>query len=94
MTFILNKCYGGWGLSGFACEKLGLTDEYDYNREDELMVDALASLIAEFGSQKCSGSFAKLAVVSIPDNVTDWEIDEYDGIESITYVVDGKLYHA
>lgn len=94
MTFVLNKRYGGFGLSKFAVEKLGLEGKYDFNCNDPLMVDALASLIAEFGSEKCSGDSAKLKVVEIPDNCTDWEVNDYDGVETITYVVDGKLYHA
>jgi hypothetical protein len=32
--------------------------------------------------------------VAIPDEATDWELDEYDGFERVTYVVGGKLYHA
>ena len=97
MTFILNKCYGGFSLSQFAIDKLGLSSHsygYDFDNSDPLMVDALASLITEFGSEKCSGSLAKLRVVEIPDCATDYEIDEYDGFETIIYVVDGKIYHA
>ena len=58
MLVVLNKCYGGFGLSKQAVEALGLEDGY-------------------YG-----------------DEATDWEMDDYDGIETITYVVDGKLYHA
>ena len=94
MTFVLNKCYGGFGLSDFACERLGLETEWDYDYRDNLMVDALASLIAEFGSEKCSGDFARLQVVTIPDEATDFEVNEYDGFEELTYVINGKLYHA
>ena len=94
MTFVLNKCYGGFSLSDFAAKKLGLEDEWDFDCGDELMVDALASLIVEFGSEKCSGDCANLQVVEIPDDCTDYEVDEYDGFECITYVVGGKLYHA
>lgn len=92
MVFVLNKCYGGFSLSDFACEKLGVED--GYLTLDELTIDALASLIREYGSEKCSGRHAKLEVVEIPDNCTDFEIDEYDGFERITYVVNGKIYHA
>ena len=94
MTFVLNKCYGGFGLSDFACEHLGLEAEWDYDYRDNLMVDALASLITEFGSEKCSGDFARLQVVTIPDEATDFEVNEYDGIEELTYVINGKLHHA
>ena len=34
-----------------------------------------------------------LRVVEIPDNATDWEMDEYDGLETIIAVVDGKIVH-
>lgn len=94
MTFVLNRCYGGFGLSDFACSKLGIDPEYgDMDRNDELMINALASLISEFGSEACSDECAELTVVEIPDCSTDWEINEYDGYESIIYVVDGKICH-
>ena len=92
MTFVLNKCYGGFSLSAFAVEKLGVEDEYAFL--NELEMDTLASLIREFGSEKCSGRHANLQVVEVPDTCTDYEIDEYDGFEVMTYVVDGKLCHA
>ena len=41
----------------------------------------------------CDGDFAKLEVVEIPDNTTDYEFDEEDGYESIIYVVDGKIHY-
>lgn len=94
MTFVLNKCYGGFSISQFAADKLGLESRFDFDISDSLMVDALASLITEFGSEKCSGDFAKLRVVDIPDYATDYEIDEYDGFETIIYVVDGKIHRA
>ena len=92
MLFVLNKCYGGFSLSDFACEKLGVEDKYACL--DDLELDALIALIAEYGSEKCSGSYAKLKVVEVPDETTDYEINDYDGVETITYVVDGKIYHA
>ena len=91
MTFVLNKCYGGFSLSDFAVEKLGVEDEYAFL--DDSQMDALASLIREFGSEKCSGRNANLQLVEIPDTCTDYGIDEYNGFEIMTYVVDGKLCH-
>lgn len=92
MTFILNKCYGGWSISDFAKEQLGLNSNYpDMDEVDE---KKLAELINKYGPEKCSGLSAWLKVVEIPDNATDWDIDEYDGIERIVYVIDGKLNYA
>ena len=92
MTFVLNKDYGGWSISEFAQEKLGVNTPYP-QMTDEL-TDKLADLIYQFGSEACSGHFANLVVVNISDTCTDFEVNEYDGFETLTYVVDGKLYHA
>ena len=92
MIFILNKCYGGWSISDFAMEQLGL--DSNYPDMDEVDEKKLAELINEYGSEKCSGHSAKLKVIESPDNATDWDIEEYDGIERIVYVVDGKLNYA
>lgn len=92
MKFVLNKCWGGFSVSDFVVERLGLEDHYpEMNNE---LTEQLVQLIEEYGSEKCSGSSAKLRVVEIPDTYTDIEWDEFDGIERITYVVDGKIYHA
>jgi hypothetical protein len=47
----------------------------------------------EADAEAINGACAKLKVVEIPEEATDWELNEYDGLESITYVVDGKLHH-
>lgn len=86
MKFVLNKCYGGFGLSDWAEEQIGCSEPY---RDDSEFI----SLVEQY-PDKVSGSCAELVIVEIPDNTTDYEIDEYDGFESITYVVDGKIHHA
>lgn len=91
MKIVLNKCYGGFELSKFACEKLRC-GPFDYDRTDEKLID----LIETYGSEKCGADdgCTALVIVEIPDETTDWEIDEYNGIESVTYVIDGKIHHA
>lgn len=92
MTFILNKCHGGWSISEFAKQQLGLDSNYpDMGKVD---IKKLTELINKYGSEKCSGWSARLKVIEVPDNVTDWTIEDYDGFEKIIYVVDGKLNYA
>lgn len=90
MKFVLNKCFGGPSISDWAKKELNLNSNYGVEWDSPELIN----LIEQYGSEKVSGSCAKLKVVEIPDNATDWEFDEYDGIESIIYVVDGKIYHA
>jgi len=42
----------------------------------------LVKVVEELGSKKASGEHAQLKVVAIPDGVK-WEIEEYDGSESV-----------
>ena len=90
MKLVLNKCFGGPSLSQAAIEMLNKEHAYDFTPQDAEVI----KLIEKRGSDFCSGSYAKLRVVEIPDGATDWEINEYDGIESLTYVLGGKLHHA
>ena len=86
MKFVLNKCFGGFNLSDWAVEQLGCSEPY---RDDPEFI----TLVTNHG-KKVSGEHAALVVVEIPDNATDYDIDEYDGLETITYVVNGKLNYA
>lgn len=132
MKIVINSCYGGFGFSDAAYERLGqlgvpirkYVEErrgdnglYERHEENEGMVifdshldgseseidSAMRRLIGsrywstwereqranplvvqtveELGNA-ASDRFAKLKVVEIPDGI-EWEIDEYDGIESI-----------
>lgn len=49
-----------------------------YNRQDPDLIAAVEQL-----GEKANGSMAKLRVIEIPDDIS-WEIDEYDGIESVS----------
>lgn len=84
MKVVVNKCFGGFGLSKKAYEFLGLEwDGYgfkysDYNmRTDHKLVECVETL-----GREANGTFSALKVVDIPDDV-DWEIDDYDGFETI-----------
>ena len=135
MKLVINKCYGGFGLSPTAIKlylkKVGKkcyfykqtkykfkegveehtkitleeaekerfvsvytkdmgkkfsehTDKYYWyedfyeKRDDKLLIET----IEELGPEKASGKLAEIVIVEIPDDV-EWELDEYDGIESI-----------
>jgi hypothetical protein len=49
----------------------------DINRTDENLIKVVKEL-----SNKANGRCAQLKIITVPDEV-QWEIDEYDGLESI-----------
>lgn len=93
MEIIINKQFGGYRWSHEASVALGMEEKFegedlwkDFNfgtRDESLRTrpDAIA-LLKEWGSDRCSGQYAKLAVIEIPDGV-EYVIDEYDGMETV-----------
>lgn len=56
-------------------------ENYWYYRNLERTDEDLISVIEELGDE-ASGRYGHVAIVEVPDDV-DWEIDDYDGWESI-----------
>ena len=87
MKLVINATFGGFCLPDEFCELHGLERWEDVLRDQPELV----SYVEARGRVQTLGG--KLKVVEIPEEATDWELNEYDGLESITYVVDGKLHH-
>lgn len=88
MKMVINCCYGGFAIKDEVLERLGL-DEY---AEDLRYDPRLIAEIERLGSKAVSEYYSQLEVAEIPDNATDHYISDYDGIETVFYVVDGKIH--
>lgn len=77
---LVNTSFGGFGLK----------DEYKpyVGREDEKLI-ALVEQGVDIGD-----NYAEIGIAEIPDNATDYYINEYDGKEEVLYVLDGKIRFA
>lgn len=99
MKIVINSSFGGFSLPIEFCELLnkynenGKPDIYDWEDEIERTDERLINFL-ENNEKYSVPSYTSLEVVEIPDNATDWEINEYDGAENIIYVVDGKIHWA
>lgn len=92
MKYLINRCWGGFSISEQALAAIGMEDKYsasDYFRTYSPLIE----MVEVKGSDFVSGRCAKLKIVEIPDEATDWELNDYDGMESIIAVVDGKIQH-
>lgn len=83
MKIVINGNWGGFSLTKEVARQLGV-ETYD----DSIAVRTNPALIKmlEDGIK-----INDLEVAEIPDNSTDYMIHEYDGMESVIYVVDGKI---
>lgn len=88
MKVIINNCYGGFGVKDEVSKQLGYRGyfcsfEYDL-RTDERLID-----MAERGEDVFM-SYCEPIIANVPDEATDWWVTEYDGLEDLWYVLDGK----
>jgi hypothetical protein len=74
---VVNKCFGGFGLSDEAAERIGLdhVDTWELDRSDGRLV----AVVEELGD-RANGAHAELGIVEVPDGV-EWAIEECDGKE-------------
>ncbi len=84
---VINKCFGGFSLSVKAMklyhELKGIPlEELFYDRCIDRDDPILVRVVEELGKE-ASGSYARLKIVEIPDDI-EWEIDEYDGQEWVS----------
>lgn len=91
MKIVLNKCFGMFGLSQAATDLLPAdVDWSEYvNRTDVRLIE-----VVELLGPGANGRHADLSIIIIPEEATDWTIEDYDGIETVLYVLDGKIYRA
>ncbi len=90
MKIVINSCYGGFSVSDAVVEALHLSSPW----EDVERTDPTLIAMVEADTRAASGLCARLRVVEIPDAATDYKMFEYDGAESIIYVLDGKMHYA
>ena len=86
MKLVINNCYGGFGVKANIAKEYGF-DPYGVARDNIRLITLI-----EMGVN-CNTDYSDLRVVEVPDSATDYEIQEYDGRESIIYVMDGKIHH-
>lgn len=87
MKVIINRDYGGFSVpseiaSAIGCKEWDDSIEIRTNR-----------IFIEWVEKHEFNPMNVLSVVEIPDEATDWKLNEYDGLESIIAVVDGKIVH-
>ena len=99
MKIVVNTACGGFELpeelEAPLCKKGYDLDgwfESDRNlRTEDILVKWVEKNADDLGYAKVNGG-CTLYVIYIPDQATDWMLNEDDGAEYVIYVVNGKLY--
>ena len=88
MKLVINPSYGGFDIN----EKWKAENCRKNCKEDCRKCAKLIHAIED--RENVNGNYSRLAVVDFPDEATDYEILDYDGSESLLYVLDGKIRYA
>jgi hypothetical protein len=83
MKIVVNADFGGFGY-GVSKKYEDCVFAYENDRANPELVAFVENHPDDCGD---------LAIMTIPDNVTDWDIQEYDGNENLIYVVNGKIHY-
>lgn len=87
MKIAINTSFGGFSLSRhaeFLLKNMGMsTDRHDIKRDDPRLIE----IIEKLGDE--ASLTGDIKVIEIPDDVKDWYIEEYDGIE---WVAEGRKW--
>ena len=96
MKVIYNACFGGFGFSKKAKRffQKNNVEDADFLTFEEERTNPIRVKYVEEHSDEASDEYAELKIAEVPDDVTDWWIDEYDGFETVYYVQNGKHYEA
>lgn len=84
VKMVINGNFGGFGC--------GVAEEFEdlvYQYEDDRFALELVKFVEEH-PEECGD----LVVVGVHEGFTDYYIEEYDGSESVLYVLDGKIHWA
>lgn len=85
MKIVLNRAYGGYHLPREYAEA---TDTNFYDDSFEVRTDPdLIEYVTAHSHE------TDLEVIEFPDEATDYDVLEYDGLETLIYVLDGHLYY-
>lgn len=93
MKVVINRCWGGFGISEAVSEELGIENHSDYLDNDSFGIESdnwheyrahppLIAAIEKVGEAEASARCGALSIVEIPDGIS-WEIDDYDGMETV-----------
>jgi len=86
---LVNLNFGGFELKDeYFVDFMKRTQGLDDIREDEKLI-ALVEQGFDIGDER-----SDIGIAEIPDNATDYVIEEYNGKETVLYVVNGKIRYA
>lgn len=95
MKVLINTELGGWfQFSETFLEKYPQFENIDEDKKQERVNTELIETVKSFGLDKAGSAFSNLEIIEIPNDISDFEIEEFDGYEWVVYARKGLIYKA
>lgn len=91
MKVLVNNKFGGFRIKDEVIKKV-MGEDACFASDDVLRVNAELIAMKERG-EDIEDNVSDLIVVEVPKGATDWKVFDYDGMESLYAVVDGKIIY-
>lgn len=91
MKILVNCCYGGFGFSDFGVAKLKENNLINDDSDLDIRTNPEVIKLAEKYGDALFDEYSDVEIEELPDGITDYDIQEYDGYETVIYVLDGKI---
>ena len=95
MKILRNRKYGGYSISENVLDKVGIDrEDIGWPRYSDIMFgysDRDNPKLIDFFEHRPE-YLGDLEVVEVPDEATDYRIFDYDGAETVFYVVNGHIF--
>ena len=86
MKVLISNEYGGFYLPAEVKRYVGEDRDCLIDRADKRLISFMET--GNYIKYNCP----EMCIVEIPDDATDYKIIEYDGLEHVIYVLNGKIY--
>lgn len=89
MKIVVTRVYGEFRNPTISLDPFEVKSPFRYDRS--IRCDPILVKVVE-NYRSNNNELPSLMVVDIPDESTDWIITDYNGVETVHYVVDGKIH--
>lgn len=94
MEVIINVSPGWFGFSEEFLERYPEFKTFNYENKHERINPDLIKAIKNFGIYQAEDTFSDLRIVKLPNDISDFSIEDCDGYEWIVYAQNGRIHHA
>lgn len=91
MKFVIHSSWGTYHIPRIVIERFDDNKISYSNGWDDSFEIRTNSIFVDYVEKSRDSEYR---IITVPDNYTDYKVVDYDGMETLIYIIDGKIYEA